>query len=191
MTNEPFFAAKVPLCPTTNQSYKTVNFKTKRGNIVRRPGATPALLQFKRDVVKMLAAQRSQQDWSMINDVKDRWLKGEHTHLAVTMTFYLQHMWTSDNDGRIKGTQDAVFDFMGINDNMAVRTVVEKCLASSEPYCEVTVAIKEGFEYVVPAKKRPAKPKMPKKESNEVEVYLRKMRKRGETLAKTVKYPAR
>src|SRR2546421_2624986 len=169
MSNEPFFVARMPLGPTTNQSYKTVNFKTKRGNIVRRPGATAALLQFKRDAAKTLIAQRSQQNWSVINDIRARWLKGVHTHLTITITFHLESLWRSDNDGRIKATQDAIFDFMQLNDNMVVRTVVEKCLAIGEPHCEVTVAIKDGFEY--PEAKKVRVVKSAKKVINDTEKY--------------------
>lgn len=191
MLNEPFFVARLPLGPTTNQSYKTVNFKTKKGNVVRRPGATPALLQFKKDSAKLLAAQRSKQDWEVINDIKARWLKGEHTHLTATLMCHLEHMWVSDNDGRLKGAQDAAFNFMGLNDNMVVRTIIEKCLAEGEPFCEITVAIKDNFEYGEKPKKRATRAKVAKKESNATDVYLKKMKRRGEVLAKTVKYPAR
>jgi hypothetical protein len=191
VNNDPFFEATFPLGPTTNQSYKTVDFKTKHGNVVRRPGATPALRQFKKDAAKLLAAQRSQQNWGVITAIRDWWLKGVHTHLTVTLTCYLRYMWTSDNDGRLKGAQDEAFKFMDLNDNMVVRTVVEKCLADGEPHCIITVSIKDGFEYEEKPKKRTTKPKVAKKESNETEVYLRKMRVRGNALAKTVKYPAR
>jgi hypothetical protein len=191
MLNEPFFVARLPLGPTTNQSYKTVNFKTKKGNVVRRPGATPALLQFKKDAAKLLAAQRSQQNWATIHDIRARWLKGEHTHLTVTLMCHLEHMWASDNDGRLKGAQDAAFKFMDINDNMAVKTIIEKCLAEGEPFCEITVAIKDDFVYGEKPKKRATRAKVAKKESNATDVYLKKMRARGNALAKTVKYPAR
>jgi hypothetical protein len=190
MSNEPFFAARLPLGPTTNQSYQRVTYKTKKG-MVNRLGATPALLQFKKDSAKLLAAQRSQQNWATINDIKARWLKGEHTHLTVSIKFHLLHMWTSDNDGRLKGAQDEAFKFMGLNDNMAVKTVIEKCLAEGEPFCEIAVAIKDDFVYAEKPKKRATRAKVAKKESNATDVYLKKMKKRGEVLAKTVKYPAR
>ncbi len=199
MKNEPFFKAWIPLSPTTNQSYQRVNYKTKDKEIIKTIGATDELRQFKKDAPKALASQRNQQNWIIINDIIAKKRKRKQVPIVAEITFYLEHLWTSDIDGRVKASLDASCKHMGINDNLVVDMRVRKKLDKDNPRCEISITLEDAENYVlekesmlaeVPIKKptRTMTTTRAKKSDKATEKALSAMRKRGQALAPTVKY---
>ena len=129
------------------------------------------------------------QDWNTINHIREMWEQKVHTHLEITIWYYLDSMWRSDADGRIKATQDAVFIFMKLNDNMVVDTHVYKRLAEGKPYADVIVKIVDGFEYPdIKTRKKKESVEEGKEDMDEAtKRQIARMRKRGAALAPTVR----
>jgi Endodeoxyribonuclease RusA. len=147
IVNPPFFVAELPISPGTNSSYETVNYITGDDRLIRRPGATKALKQFKKDAVLLLISQRSRQNWTIINDIVNKKRKKIHVFLKAMMIFHVKSVLMKDLDGLVKATQDAACKFMKINDNLIVDLHVIKTLTSDEEYCEMTVMLNDVEEY--------------------------------------------
>lgn len=139
---EPFLVATLPLPPGVNASYKTVNFKVqngdKKGTWVRRPGATPALEQFKEDAILSFYTDKHLWNWDAISRIKDSKKK---VPLAATIRFYFKTLWLHDVDGCIKAAMDAVFKYIGLNDNTVVRLKIEKLADRENPRCEISLSV--------------------------------------------------
>lgn len=127
---EPFFKATFPLSPSVNGSFETNHNAQFYGS--------PALKQFKKDAKVVLASQRSQQNWDIINAMKESKAK---VPLAMDITFYFPTLYRRDCSGPIKASEDAVFNFIGINDNRVVRIVNEKYADRDNPRVEVSVRV--------------------------------------------------
>lgn len=135
---EPFLVATLPLPPGVNASYKIVDFKTQKGNWVRRPGATPELEQFKKDAHLCLLGHATE-NWNVLNAIKANKNK---VPLAVRIDFYFKTLWLHDIDGCIKAAMDAVFKYIGLNDNTVVDLHVRK-FVSKDPRCEISICVQK------------------------------------------------
>jgi Holliday junction resolvase RusA-like endonuclease len=135
-----FAYAVLPLPPGINASYKTVNFKTKDGRIVRRPGATPELEAFKQEAHARLYLQKGAFDWMLVNEIQHSKHK---MPLAVSIDFYYPTRWKRDIDGGEKAVIDALFDCIGLNDNLIVDKHTRKLVDRDRPRCEITVFLFE------------------------------------------------
>ena len=193
MNNEPFFKALIPLSPTVNGSYQRVTYETKDDDVVNTIGATKELRQFKRDATKALNSQRKQQNWIIINDIIIKKSKRKQVPIEVEITFYLESLWKSDIDGRIKASLDAACKSIGINDNLVVGLYVKKKLDKDNPRCEISIALENAENYALEKESMLAevpikKPTRTKKSDKSTEKALTAMKKRGQALAPTVKY---
>ncbi len=139
----PFYAAKLPLCPSVNTSYDIVTIKTKKGKIASTLKATEALETFKEEAAWKLKVQRKLQDWDIIQDIITKKHKRKHVPLRVEIKVHVKSLWRRDLDGFIKATQDAVFHDMGVNDNLITKMDVEKMIADDEEYCTIKVYVRE------------------------------------------------
>jgi Holliday junction resolvase RusA-like endonuclease len=136
----PFVQATLPLPPGVNASYKTVNFKTKDGRMVRRPGATPELEAFKQEAYAKLYQQKSAFDWILVHEIQHSKHK---MPLAVSIDFYYPTRWRRDIDGGEKAVIDALFECIGLNDNLIVDKHTRKLVDRERPRCEMTVCLFE------------------------------------------------
>ena len=127
---EPFFSAAFPLSPSVNGSFETNHSAQFYGS--------PALKQFKKDAKTVLSAQRAKQNWSVINAMKE---SKDKIPLAMDITFFFPTLYRRDCSGPVKAAEDAVFDFIGINDNRVVRIVNEKYADRDNPRVEVSVRV--------------------------------------------------
>lgn len=134
----PILQVTLPLPPGINASYKTVNFKTHDGRIVRRPGATPELEAFKQEAHFKLCQQKSMFDWGTIYALQK---SKDKTPLAITIDFYYRTQWKRDIDGGEKAVIDAVFDCIGINDNLIIDKHTRKLVDRDRQRCEVSLYI--------------------------------------------------
>ena len=139
---DPFVVAMLPLPPGVNASYKTVNFKVqngdKKGNWVRRPGATPELEQFKENAILSLYMDKHLWNWDAISKVKESKKK---IPLIVDIDFYFKTLWLRDIDGCIKAAMDAVFKYIGLNDNTVVDLHARKFVDKENPRCEISLYV--------------------------------------------------
>jgi Holliday junction resolvase RusA-like endonuclease len=131
--------ATLPLPPGINASYKTVTFKTKDGRLVQRPGATPELEAFKQSAHFALLERGI--NWPLIHMVQSSKTK---IPLAVTIDFYFPTLWKRDIDGGEKAAIDAVFNYIGLNDNLIVDKHTRKFVDRDHPRCEVSLSIAEA-----------------------------------------------
>jgi Holliday junction resolvase RusA-like endonuclease len=142
--SEPFLVATLPLPPGVNASYKTVNFKVqngdKKGTWVRRPGATPALEQFKKDAENILVYSSSDvtADLDVVEKIK---ASKKKIPLELFIKFYFKTLWLHDVDGCVKAAMDAVFKYLGLNDNTVVTLFVDKFADRDNPRCEISLSV--------------------------------------------------
>lgn len=191
MNNEPFFKAWIPLSPTVNGSYQRVTYE-KDDKTINGLGATKELRQFKKNATKALAEQRNQHNWIIIDDIIEKKRKRKHVPLVAEITFYLEYLWKSDVDGRLKASLDAACKSIGINDNLVVRIILEKELDEQNPRCEISISLRYPETYVLEKDTKRTKvtkiTTRAKKSDKATEKALSAMRKRGQALAPTVKY---
>ena len=133
-------SATLPLPPGVNASYKTVNFKTQKGIWVRRPGATPELEAFKQEAHAQLYMQKGMFDWMTIYHIQKAKQK---TPLSISIDFYYATLWKRDIDGGEKAVIDALFDCIGLNDNLIVDKHTRKLVDRSNPRCEIALGLFE------------------------------------------------
>jgi Holliday junction resolvase RusA-like endonuclease len=126
----------LPLPPGINASYKTVNFKTKEGYIVRRPGATPELEAFKQEAHLAMYMDKHLWDWDALAQIKASKCK---IPLAVTIDLYFRTRWKRDIDGPEKAAIDAVFSYVRLNDNLIVEKHTRKLVDRDNPRCEISI----------------------------------------------------
>lgn len=140
---EPFLVATLPLPPGVNASYKTVNFKVqngdKKGNWVRRPGATPELKQFKEDALNILTYSKDTKgNWPIASAIC---ASKKKIPLTVAIDFYFKTPWLRDVDGCIKAAMDAAFKYLELNDNAVVDLHVRKFVDKENPRCEISLSV--------------------------------------------------
>lgn len=136
----PIIQTTLPLPPGINASYKTVNFKTQDGRMVRRPGATPELEAFKTDAFLSMYTYKHLWNWDAIAEIK---ASKHKTPLAVTINIYYRTRWKRDIDGPEKAAIDAVFSYVHLNDNLIVDKHTRKLVDRDNTRCEVSVYLFE------------------------------------------------
>jgi Holliday junction resolvase RusA-like endonuclease len=123
-------SATLPLPPGINASYKS-----GRGRFY----GSDELHCFKEEAYYALK-QRGTFDWILIHEM----LYGKKKiPLSATINFYYPTLWKRDIDGGEKATIDAVFSYIGLNDNLIVEKWTRKLVDRDNPRCEITVAISE------------------------------------------------
>lgn len=123
---------KLPLCPTSNQSYRTGNGRFYSSSEAKK---------WQDEASYVLHTQRAYVDWDEIERIKSLHKKKKFTPLQLELIFHLESLWRSDWDGRIKATQDTLFDFLGINDRLVTCGMVRKMKAIEDEYCMATVSL--------------------------------------------------
>lgn len=119
----------LPLPPGINASYKT-----GRGTFY----GSPELKSFKEEAHYALLTQKDKIEWAMIQDIQNR--KGK-TPLTTIIDFYYPTLWKRDIDGGEKAAIDAVFTYIGLNDNLIVEKYTRKLVDRARPRCEISLAI--------------------------------------------------
>src|SRR5260370_862742 len=126
LQGEPFLVATLPPSPSVNGSYKT--------NSNAQFYASESLRQFKEDAVLALCADRCFFDWDVIDAIKASKVK---VPLTMVMDFYFRTLWLRDLSGPIKASEDALFDFIGLNDRLVVDLQAKKFVDRENPRCEI------------------------------------------------------
>nr|BBH90111.1 hypothetical protein KTC_48620 [Thermosporothrix sp. COM3]BBH90176.1 hypothetical protein KTC_49270 [Thermosporothrix sp. COM3]BBH90241.1 hypothetical protein KTC_49920 [Thermosporothrix sp. COM3] len=121
----------LPLPPSINRSYQVVSG-------TRRLASSPKAKQFKEEAAWMLQAN-AQVNWEAVRVIRENKQK---TPLQMTLKFYLPSLWMRDIDGGIKISQDAVFNFLGLNDNLVVDLRAAKAVDKERPRTEIEVSCK-------------------------------------------------
>jgi len=121
--------AILPLPPGINASYKT-----GRGNFY----GSPELKGFKEEAHYALLQQKDKVDWVAIEAIQKR--KGK-TPLAASIDFYYPTLWRRDIDGGEKAVIDAIFGYVGLNDNLIVDKHTRKMVDRGNPRCEISVSL--------------------------------------------------
>lgn len=132
----PFFSGRMALPPSVNHSYKPI---VRRG--VPATVGDPDLHAFKEHAAWEL--KLSSVDWHVVNAIKasDK-ASGKakrHVPLVVRVKFYFETMWRRDLDGGVKAAVDAVFSYLGLNDNLIVHMCLSKEENRVDPHVEVEV----------------------------------------------------
>lgn len=127
-----FFHAILPISPTSNLTYRIGQGKFYTAPIAKRFIQQCQLAISKAEVdmrvVEMLRSQK-------------KYKPNKRSMVEVHMRWYLKSIYTSDVDGRIKITQDAIFDYYGLNDVIVKVIVAEKLVDKQNPRCEVTISL--------------------------------------------------
>ncbi len=122
-----FYAGRCELPPGINASYQPGN---GRNPIV----GTKELHQFKDDAALLLS--QGYHDWALINALRASRRK---VPLRMEIHFYFKSLWRCDIDGGIKAVMDAVFNRLGLNDNLVVDLHISKEADPENPRVEVEV----------------------------------------------------
>jgi Holliday junction resolvase RusA-like endonuclease len=122
--------ASLPLPPGVNASYKTGKGKFY---------GSDELHSFKEEAHYALR-QKGVFDWILIHEIL---CSKKKIPLAVTIGFYYPTLWKRDIDGGEKAAIDAVFAYIGLNDNLIVDKHTRKLVDRDNPRCEITVSISE------------------------------------------------
>lgn len=81
------------------------------------------------------------QDWEVILFIQNfNVRRDEKVPLALTIDFYYPSR-RNDEDGGIKSTQDAVCDYLGVNDNTVVDLHIRKFVDKEKPRCEISMRV--------------------------------------------------
>ena len=120
--------ATLPLPVGVNGSYKTGKGKFY---------GSDELHAFKEEAHYVLQ-QKGIIDWVSIKEVK---YSKKKIPLAATIDFYYPTLWKRDIDGGEKAAIDAVFTYIGLNDNLIVEKWTRKLVDRDNPRCEISVAI--------------------------------------------------
>lgn len=127
---EPFVVTTLPLSPSVNGSYKT------NGNA--QFYASEDLKQFKQDAPIALYLDRRSWDWDTICAINASKVK---IPLTLVMDFYFKTPWLRDLSGPIKATEDALFEYIGLNDRLVVDLHAEKFVDKENPRCEISLYV--------------------------------------------------
>jgi len=127
---EPFLVATLPLSPSVNGSYKT------NGNA--QFFASTDLKQFKENATLSLYLDKHLWDWDIIRAIKESKVK---IPLIMTMDFHFKTLWLRDLSGPIKATEDALFDYIGLNDRLVVDMHPRKFADKENPRCEISLSV--------------------------------------------------
>lgn len=122
--------AILPLAPSINRTYKA-----GRGKFYLSDNA----IAFKEECRIALRNATIRPD--ILREIREQKKKNIQTPLLLQLSFYLDSLWRSDIDGRIKITQDAIFDFIELNDNMVSTLVARKILDKKKPRTEAWLGI--------------------------------------------------
>lgn len=129
---KPFFTGSVPLPPSVNQAY-AVGVVNGHHRIV----PSPLLEQFKEAAALLLPkSSRYNLDLPVLQAIRSARVK---TPLAVRLQVYFTTEWKRDLDGPLKFAIDAVFAFLGLNDNQVVRLEAEKLVDRAEPRIDIEI----------------------------------------------------
>jgi crossover junction endodeoxyribonuclease RusA len=127
-------SGRLPVAPSINAS--------------RRPGGknsrtvhTKVARVFIKDARVMLTAASI--DWEAVKYVRAKYDKEQHVPLELNITYFFNSMWRRDEDGGIKITQDVVFDYLDLNDNLVIDLHVKKRMDKADPRTEVSLCIAE------------------------------------------------
>jgi len=119
----------LPLPPGINASYKS-----GRGRFY----GSDELRSFKQEAHAKLYMQKGNFDWMTIYHIQKA--KGK-IPLSITIDFYFPTLWRRDIDGGEKAVIDAIFDCIGLNDNLIVEKYTRKLVDRERPRCEVAVSL--------------------------------------------------
>lgn len=135
----PRLCLTLPLPPSINQQYATVNGHRVSTQVARR---------FKRDVRSLLRQLEQQGKLSEALRVQF-----QQNHLALLLDFYFATPLRRDLDGGLKITQDAICEGLGLNDNRVVDIHLMKHIDPLHPhlYVELETILDWQFdkEYVL------------------------------------------
>jgi Holliday junction resolvase RusA-like endonuclease len=126
-------SAVLPLPPGINASYKSGKGKFY---------GSPELVSFKDEAYYALRACGGLV-WPLIHEVQ---ASKKKIPLAVSIVFYFPTLWKRDIDGGEKAAIDAVFNYIGLNDNLIVDKHTRKMVDRSNPRCEIAVSIYNALE---------------------------------------------
>ena len=121
--------ATLPLPVGINGSYKTGKGKFYGSDELHR---------FKEEAHYALLQQKDKVDWVAIDAIQKR---KDKTPFAATIDFYYPTLWKRDIDGGEKAVIDAVFRYVGLNDNLIVDKHTRKLVDRDNPRCEISVSI--------------------------------------------------
>jgi Endodeoxyribonuclease RusA len=139
-----FLIVKIPLNPTSNHSYDIRNITTKTGKKAHTLMSNKAYASFKERAADILAQKDVYKDQDIIDRIIAAYEQEKTMFVPVEMNlvYRLDSVWRSDIDGRVKGTMDAVFKALGINDKLTIDMHVSKRLvqAGEVPHCMVEIS---------------------------------------------------
>jgi crossover junction endodeoxyribonuclease RusA len=128
--NEPFFTGRLPIPPGINESHRPGG---KNGRTVH----TKVAKAFKQNAGWMLKSATV--DWQMVGAIQEAKKKHKQIPLECNIIYFFEHMWLRDEDGGIKITQDVVFQYLELNDNLVVDLHVKKRMDKADPRTEVSL----------------------------------------------------
>ncbi len=119
----PFLRLTLPLPPSINEQYATVN---------NRRVSTPIARRFKHDVKAVL---RTLEDQGQLSE--DLCSRFQQSYLALLLDFYFATPLKRDLDGGLKITQDALCEGLKVNDNRVVDIHLMKHIDPLHPHLYV------------------------------------------------------
>ncbi|GAC1358752.1 MAG: hypothetical protein NVS2B12_14000 [Ktedonobacteraceae bacterium] len=119
----PLLRLTLPLPPSINEQYATIN---------GRRVSTPVARRFKQDVRRMLCTL--EQQGLFCEELRSRF---QQSHLALLLDFYFTTPMKRDLDGGLKITQDALCEGLGVNDNRVVDIHLMKHIDPLHPHLYV------------------------------------------------------
>jgi crossover junction endodeoxyribonuclease RusA len=129
---EPFFRGRLPVPPGINESHRPGG---KNGRTVH----TKTAKAFKRDAGFFL--KLASVNWEVVRAIQEAKKKRKQIPIECSITYFFEHMWLRDADGGIKITQDVVFQFLELNDNLVVDLHVKKRMDKLNPRTEVELSL--------------------------------------------------
>jgi crossover junction endodeoxyribonuclease RusA len=123
----PLLRLTLPLPPSINEQYATVNGRRVSTAIARR---------FKHEVKSALRTLEQQGIFD-----EELYSRFQHSHLALLLDFYFATPLKRDLDGGLKITQDALCEGLGVNDNRVVDIHLMKHIDPLHPHLYVELEV--------------------------------------------------
>jgi crossover junction endodeoxyribonuclease RusA len=123
----------LPVPPSVNEQYATVNGLRVSTVVARR---------FKQQVQRALNALA--REGKLGEELRESLHQG---YLALDLAFYFETPLKRDLDGGLKITQDALCDYLGINDNRIVTIHLAKYIDPLHPHLEVELEALDDWSF--------------------------------------------
>ncbi|HLL79271.1 MAG TPA: RusA family crossover junction endodeoxyribonuclease [Ktedonobacteraceae bacterium] len=130
---QPILRVTLPIPPSINEQYATVNGLRVSTVVARR---------FKQQVQRILNGL--EREGKLGEDLREHLRQG---YLALFLAFYFETPLKRDLDGGLKITQDALCEYLGLNDNRIVTIHLVKYIDPLHPHLDVELEALDDWKF--------------------------------------------